>query len=104
MKRQAHDFEREQKVGENDGGIDAEKFSGGDGDFGGERGILANLEQRVLLANGAVFGHVASGLAHEPDGRAVDWLRFTGADEIGIGGRHDSIKNGCRSRSTDRLL
>ncbi len=42
----------------------------------------------MLLANGAVFGHVASGLAHEPDGSAVGSLRFTREDESGVGGRH----------------
>src|ERR1700734_4505118 len=62
MKGQAHDFERKQEVGEDDGGIDAEKFCGGDGDFGGKRGAFADLEQRVLLADGAVFGHVTSSL------------------------------------------
>jgi hypothetical protein len=90
MKRQAHDFEREQKVGENDRGIDTEKFSGGDSDFGGERRIFANFEQRVLLANGAIFGHVAAGLAHEPHWSAINGLGLAGTDEDGIWGRHDS--------------
>ena len=35
VERQVHDFEREEEVGEDDGGIDSENFSGGDGDFGG---------------------------------------------------------------------
>ena len=91
MKGQAHDFEREQEIGEDDGGVDAEKFGGGDGDFGGERGLLADFEQRVLLADGAVFRHVASGLAHEPDGSAVDRLRFTSVDESGIGSGHGAL-------------
>ncbi len=51
MEGQAHDFEREQEIGEDNGGIDAEKFGGGDGDFSGERGLLANFEQRMLLTN-----------------------------------------------------
>ena len=89
MKGQAHDFEREQEVGEDDGGVDAEKFGGGDGDFGGEFGLLADFEQRMLLANGAILGHVASGLAHEPDGSVVDGLRLAGADEGRVRGRHD---------------
>jgi hypothetical protein len=89
MKGQAHDFEREQKVGEDDGGVDSEKFGSGNGNFGGEFGLLADFEQGMLLANGAVFGHVASGLTHEPDGSVVDRLRFAGANEAGIGGRHD---------------
>ena len=92
MKGQAHDFERKQEVGEDDGGVDLKKFSGGDGDFGGERGLLADFEQGMLLANGAVLGHVASGLAHEPDGSALDGLRLAGANEDGIGRRHDPMR------------
>ena len=49
-------------------------------------GFLQISSKRVLLADGAVLGHVASGLAHEPDGSAVDGLRFAGADEAGIWG------------------
>jgi hypothetical protein len=45
----------------------------------------------MLLANGAVLGHVASGLAHEPDGSAVDGLGFTGPNEERIGGGHEPI-------------
>jgi hypothetical protein len=88
MKGQAHDFEREQEVGEDDGCIDAEKLGGGDGDFGGEGGHLADFEEGMLLANGAIFGHVASSLTHEPDGSVVGGLRFAGAKEAGIGSGH----------------
>src|SRR5271169_4770718 len=35
MKRQAHDLEGEQEVGEDDGSVDSKDFGGGDGDFGG---------------------------------------------------------------------
>ena len=91
VKGQAHDFERKQEVGEDDGGVDSENFGGGDGDFGGERGLLADFEQGMLLANGAILGHVASGLAHEPDGSALDGLGLAGANEEGIGGRHESM-------------
>ena len=94
MKGQTHDFERKQEVGEDDRGVDSKKFGGCDGDCGGEFGLLANLEQRMLLANGAVLGHVASGLAHEPDGSAIDGLRLAGANELGVGCGHDSIKLG----------
>jgi len=45
----------------------------------------------MLFANGAVFGHVASGLAHEPDWGAVDGLGPAGANEDGIGGGHERI-------------
>ena len=83
-KREAEDFEWKQEVGEDDGSVDAEKFGGGDGDFGSEFRLLADLEQRMFLAYDTVLGHVASGLTHEPDGSVVDRLRLAGADEAGI--------------------
>jgi len=43
----------------------------------------------MLLADGAVLGHVASGLAHEPDGSAVDRLGLAGTNEDGIRGGHE---------------
>ena len=39
----------------------------------------------MLLANGTILGHVAPGLAHEPDGSVIDRLRFASANEDGIG-------------------
>ena len=54
-------------------------------------GLLADFEQRILLADGAILGHVASGLAHEPDGRAVDGLSLAGANEEGIRGGHEPL-------------
>src|SRR5260370_38600531 len=63
----------------------------------------------MLLANGAVLGHVASSLAHEPDGSALDGLGFAGANEDGIGRRHEPttlaflIQRGlCRGGATAR--
>jgi len=91
MKWQAHDFKREQEVGEDDGSVDTEDFGGGDGDFGGECGPLADFEQGMLLADGAILGHVASSLAHEPHGSAIDRLGFAGANEDGIGSGHEAI-------------
>jgi hypothetical protein len=44
-----------------------------------------------LLANRAILGHVASGLAHEPDRSAVDGLGLTGANEKRIGRGHEPI-------------
>jgi len=43
-----------------------------------------------VLADGHLPRHVAAGLAKEPDGRAVDGLAETGADEAGGAvGAHD---------------
>jgi len=90
MKGQAHDFEWKQEVGEDDGGVDAEKFSGGDGDCGGERRILADFEQGMPFADGAILGHVSSGLAHEPHRGALDGLGFASANEDGLGCGHEA--------------
>src|ERR1700739_130698 len=91
MKWQTHDFKGQQQVRKNDGGIYAQDFRSGDGDFGGERGFLAELKQRVVLANCAVLGHVASGLPHKPYWGAVDRLRFTSAYKIGVSCRHKPL-------------
>jgi len=39
-----------------------------DGDFGGERGGAADVEERVVAADGAILRHVAAGLAKEQTG------------------------------------
>ena len=86
---EAHGGEGEKEVGEDDGGVDAEALRGGDGDFGGDVGGAADVEEGVVLADGHVLGHVAAGLAKEPDGGAVDGQAETGTDEAAGGG-------GCR--------
>ena len=78
VKGQAHDFEREKKIGEDDGRIDFEDLGRFDGDLGRDLRLLADLDQGILLADGAVLRHVASSLAHEPD-----WGPFGG---LGLGG------------------
>ncbi len=78
---EAHGGEGKQEVGEDDGGVDTEALGGGDGDFGGDVGRAADVEEGVVLADGHVLRHVAAGLAEEPDGRAVDGLAEAGAHE-----------------------
>jgi len=80
----AHDFEGEKEVGEDDGGVHAKGFGGGDGDLGGEFGILADLDDRMAFAHGAVLGHIAASLAHEPDWDGVTRKGFAGANEEGV--------------------
>ena len=82
---EAHGGEGQEEVGEDDGGVDAEDFGGGDRDFGGDGGSAADFEQGVMAADGHVFGHVAAGLAKEPDGGAVYGLAEAGADETAGG-------------------
>ena len=80
---EAHGGEGEEEVGEDDGGVDAEAFGGGDGDLGGDGWGAADVEEGVVLAHGHVLGHIAAGLAEEPDGSAVDGLAEAGSDEAG---------------------
>jgi len=90
---EAHGGEGEEEVGEDDGGVDTEALGGGDGDFGGDFGGAADFEEGVMLADGHVLGHIAAGLAEEPDGSAVHGLAEAGAHEaagsdgLGIAGR-----------------
>ncbi len=69
------------QVGEDDGGVDAELFRGGDGDFGGDLRLLADFDQGMVLADVAVLLHVAAGLAQKPDGRAIDGFAQAGAQK-----------------------
>ena len=81
LKIQAHGLERQQQVGKDDRRIHAQLFGGGDGDFGGQVGLLADLHQRVVLADVAVFLHVAPGLAQKPDRGAIHGPAQAGANE-----------------------
>jgi hypothetical protein len=84
---EAHGGEGKEEVGEDDGGVDAEALGGGDGDFGGDVGGAADVEEGVVAADGHVLGHVAAGLAEEPDGCAVNGMAEAGANEAaGAGG------------------
>ena len=81
FKGQAHALKGQEQVGKDDGCVDAELFSGGDGDLGGKLGALADVEQRVVTADRLVLDHVAAGLAQEPDRGAVDRLAEAGAEK-----------------------
>ena len=49
-------------------------------------GVLHSSRKSCLSAQRPVLGQVAAGLAHEPDGRAVDGLAAAGAEEAVVGG------------------
>ncbi len=80
-----HGCEREEEVGEDDGGVDTETLGSGDGDLCGDFGGAADVEQRMVLADGHVLRHVAAGLAQKPDGSAIDGLAEAGANEAAAG-------------------
>ena len=91
MKGQPHDFKRQQQVREDNGGINAQEFRRGDGHLCRQRGLLAYFQKGMLLAHGPVLGHIAPGLPHKPYRSAFHRLRFAGAHEKAIGGRHELL-------------
>src|SRR5208282_326518 len=88
VKGQPHDFEREKKIGEDDGRINLEDLGSFNSHLGRDLRLLADLDQRVLFADGAVLGHVASSLTHEPDWSPFGGLSLGGANEERVCGRH----------------
>ena len=88
MDGQAHDFQRKEQVGEDDGRVDAQLLGRSDSDFGGQFRLLADFDQRILFANGPILRHVTPGLAHEPHGCPVNWLRLASSHEAGFWGGH----------------
>src|SRR2546428_113011 len=92
----AHRLEHEEDVGEDDRRIDAEAECGGHGYLRRRVGRLAERQEAEALAYGAVLGHVAARLPHEPDGRMGHRLaaarrpergRFPPAESYAKGGR-----------------
>ncbi len=82
----AERLEDEQDVGEEDRGVDAEPLDRLERDLGGRLGSCAELEEAEALAHRAVLGHVAAGLAHEPDRRVRRRLAASGAEQGRIQG------------------
>ena len=79
LKRQAHRFQRQQQVGKDDGRIHAQLLRGGNRHLGRQLRLLADLHQRVVLADLAVLLHVTARLAQEPHRRAIHRAAQAGA-------------------------
>jgi hypothetical protein len=78
----------EQDVGEQDGGVHAELLDRLQRHLGGALRALAELEEAVTRAQGAVGRQVAPGLTHEPHGRVRRGLAARGAQKRCVFGRH----------------
>src|SRR5216683_573525 len=91
VKREFHDLEWQKEIGEDDSCIHPQCFGSADRYCGRQRGILADLQQRMLFADSAVFGHVASCLTHEPHRRTLSRHRFAGSHENGIRRGHELL-------------
>ena len=61
---------------------------GHQGDLGAQLGRLGQLQDAVALAELAIGGEAAAGLAHEPDRRRVDRLVPAGPDESVVHARN----------------
>jgi hypothetical protein len=94
---QTHGFERQQQIREQDCGVDVDPPYGLERHFRGQVRRPADFEQRVALADGAVLGHVSSGLPHEPDGSGVHRLAPAGPQESGL--RHGQSRTGMLNSS-----
>jgi hypothetical protein len=81
FQREAHSLCRDENVGEDDDGVNIEATQGLDGNFEGQIGGLADLEERVFCADFTVFREVAACLAHHPDGKTGNRFAAAGAKE-----------------------
>jgi hypothetical protein len=70
--------------------------------LGAELGLVADLEEVVLLADLAVLGQRAARLAHEPDRCALDVLAPGGAGDQGVGHVAKSSRRRLGARSATR--
>ncbi len=66
MEPDPHRDERQQNIGEDNCGVDAQPLDRRNRHLGGKFGPHAHVEKRMLLTHAAVFRHVTSRLAHQP--------------------------------------
>jgi hypothetical protein len=86
-----HRREVDEDVREEDRRVEADLVDRRDRHLGDQLGRAAELEEPDLLADGAVARLVAAGLAHHPDGEAVDGLAAAGAEEAGVLDGHGGV-------------
>ena len=79
-------LERNDDVGEEDGGVDVVAADRLQGDLGGQLRAQAGVQHRDPLAQLEVFGQRAAGLAHEPHRTAGGLAAAVGGDQRGIRG------------------
>ena len=84
LQAQAHPLQRRQDVGKDDSGVQIERVDRLHGDLAGQLRRLDQFEDGVAFAQRAVLGHVAAGLAHQPDRRCIHRLAAAGAQEATI--------------------
>ena len=102
LQRYAHALQRQHDVGEQDGPIDGQLAHRHQRDFGAQLRRLCQSEDGVRLAQLAVAGEIAAGLAHEPDWCGVDGLAAAGGQEA-LGARH-GVGGGGSGSSGDHQM
>ena len=103
IKRQPHRREGQQQIREQDRRIDVDEIDRLHRDSGGQLRLGADLQQRVTLTQRTVLGHVAPGLAHEPDRRGVYGLTPAGAEEAIVHYATSVLASAIRSSSHSGL-
>src|SRR5699024_1994160 len=89
----AGEFERDDDVGEEDGGVHAVATHRLQSDLGDHVRIEAGVQHAGALAQAPVFGQRAAGLAHKPDGNGGWAFTAVGADQWRVCG--DAVQRVC---------
>jgi hypothetical protein len=63
---EAHGLDRQQQIGEDDGGVDVQQFDRLESDGGRQVGPFTHFEDAIPLADVPVLLEIAAGLPHEP--------------------------------------
>ncbi len=91
VKADAHGLERQQNVGEHDGGVEVEAAKRLQGDLRRHVRPPAHLDEAQLLPDGAVLRQVPPGLPHEPHRRGVDALLGAGIEKSCVHLHHERL-------------
>ena len=103
---QAHRLDRQQQVGEDDGGIDVEDLDRLQRDRRGQIRPLAHLEDAVLGADLAVLLQVPAGLPHEPHRPHIGRPAAAGIEKSAVhwSHAHDLFRSCLRRKYTRNPL
>ena len=95
---QSHRFERQENIRENNGGVERKALDRLQSDLSSQFGCLAHLENRMAGAQASIFGHVPTGLPHEPHRRTIHRFPPAGLEEAIIHKRRilESRRKDCQ--------
>src|SRR2546425_1074335 len=93
LQANAHGLDDQQNIGKENRGVHAEPFHRSDRHLGGQIWTFTESEERHLLAERTVLGHVTPGLAHQPHGRVRRGFATAGLQENRLLHRETSYHN-----------